>query len=170
MASVVVVMGSESDYDVMFHAADTLERFQVDHDVRILSAHRSPDETARFAREAAGNGVKVIIAGAGYAAHLAGVIAAHTTLPVIGVPIPSSSLQGVDALYAIVQMPSGIPVATVTIGASGATNAALLAVEMLALSDDRLRQALAEHKTRLAESVKKRQEALQKRRSGEGSS
>lgn len=166
MATVAIVMGSESDYDVMYHAVETLEKFGVEHDVRILSAHRSPDATAAFARDAAANGTRVIIAGAGFAAHLAGVIAAHTTLPVIGVPIPSSDLKGMDALYATVQMPSGIPVATVTIGKAGATNAALLAVQMLALSDDRLSEALAEHKVGLAESVAQRQAALDQRRHG----
>ncbi len=166
MATVVIVMGSESDYDVMARAADTLEQFGVDHEVRVLSAHRSPDETAAFAKGAAERGTKVIIAGAGYAAHLAGVIASHTTLPVIGVPIASSDLQGVDALHATVQMPSGVPVATVAIGEAGATNAALLAVQMLALSDDRLRQAFADHKAELGKSVVQRQEAVDKRRGG----
>jgi len=164
MATVAVVMGSESDYDVMFHAVDTLEKFGVDTDVRILSAHRSPAATGTFASEAASKGTKVIIAAAGHAAHLAGVIAAHTTLPVIGVPIGSSQLQGLDALLATVQMPSGVPVATVAIGNSGATNAALLAVQILALSDTGLAKKFAEHKAQLAESVKKRQEKLDARR------
>ena len=166
MATVAIVMGSDSDYEVMSRAADTLDQFGVDHEVRVLSAHRSPDETAAFAKGAAAAGTKVIIAAAGYAAHLAGVIAAHTTLPVIGVPLDGSGLSGLDALYATVQMPSGVPVATVTIGAAGATNAALLAVQMLALSDDRLRQAFADHKTALADSVGRRQDAVDKRRGG----
>lgn len=166
MATVTVVMGSDSDYDVMAACGDTLKEFGVDHEVRILSAHRSPDATAEFARGAEANGVKVIIAAAGYAAHLAGVIAAYTTLPVIAVPIGSSDLHGVDALYASVQMPRGVPVATVTIGPAGAVNAALLAVQMLALSDERLQAALAEHKTKLAAGVDAQQAMLDQRRRG----
>lgn len=159
-------MGSESDYDVMQHAADTLKTFEVEHSVKVLSAHRTPDATGEFAKSAAAGGTKVIIAAAGFAAALPGAIAAHTTLPVIGVPIASSDLHGVDALYAIVQMPSGVPVATVTIGKAGATNAALLAIQILALSDDRLRGALAQHKADLAQSVDRRQQALDERRGG----
>ena len=117
----------------------------------MTSAHRSPDRTAEFARKAAGRGIRVIIAGAGGAAHLAGVIAAHTTLPVIGVPIPSTSLQGMDSLLATVQMPAGIPVATVAIGKPGATNAGILAAQILALSDASMAKKLTTHKEKLAQ-------------------
>lgn len=164
MGKVAILMGSDSDWEIMQRTAATLEKFGVEHDVRILSAHRTPAATAEYAAAAKANGFSVIIAAAGFAAALPGVVAAHTTLPVIGVPIPSSDVQGVDALYSIVQMPSGVPVACVAIGASGATNAALLAVQMLALSDARLATALDDHKAELAASVEKRQAALDQRR------
>ena len=131
---VSIVMGSDSDLDIMREAAKALEDFGIAYEIDVTSAHRSPERTADFARKAAGRGIRVIIAGAGGAAHLAGVIAAHTTLPVIGVPIPSTPLNGMDSLLATVQMPAGIPVATVAIGKAGATNAGILAAQMLGLS------------------------------------
>jgi len=126
----------------------------------VTSAHRSPDRTADFARKAAGRGIRVIIAGAGGAAHLAGVIAAHTTLPVIGVPIPSTSLQGMDALLATVQMPAGIPVATVAIGKPGATNAGILAAQMIGLADTSISEKLVVHKEKLARGVEEKSKKL----------
>src|SRR5436309_1778977 len=126
-----IVMGSDSDLEIMREAGKALEEFGIAYEIDVTSAHRSPDRTAEFARSAAGRGIRVIIAGAGGAAHLAGVIAAHTTLPVIGVPIPSTSLNGMDSLLATVQMPAGIPVATVAIGKPGATNAGILAAQIL---------------------------------------
>jgi phosphoribosylaminoimidazole carboxylase PurE protein len=143
---VAVIMGSKSDLPVMEETTALLKQFGVDSEMRVLSAHRCPDEVAAFAKAAADNGISVIIAGAGMAAHLPGVIAAYTTLPVIGVPIDASSLDGIDALLSIVQMPPGIPVATVGIGKAGATNAALLAVEMLAISEPLLKNKLASYR------------------------
>lgn len=140
--SVFVVMGSGSDWEVMQHACVALTAFEVDHETRVISAHRMPDDLFAFAEQAAGNGVRAIIAGAGGAAHLPGMLAAKTTVPVLGVPIPSKHLQGVDSLYSIVQMPKGIPVATFAIGAAGAANAALFAVAMLANEDPVLRARL----------------------------
>jgi phosphoribosylaminoimidazole carboxylase PurE protein len=132
-ALVGVLMGSKSDAEVMKGCTDTLSEMKIPHEVRVLSAHRTPQQTREYAENAASRGIHVMIAGAGWAAHLAGVIAAHTTLPVIGVPIDSSPLQGMDSLLSTVQMPPGIPVATVSIGKGGATNAAVLAAEILAL-------------------------------------
>ncbi len=128
-----VIMGSTSDSDVMQSCTDQLKELEIPHEVRVLSAHRTPEQTQKYAVSAAERGLEVVIAGAGWAAHLAGVIAAHTTLPVIGIPIDSSPLQGMDALLATVQMPPGIPVATVAIGKGGAKNAAVLAAQILAL-------------------------------------
>jgi len=139
---VAVIMGSKSDLPVMEETTALLKQFGVETEMRILSAHRCPDEVAAFAKAAADNGFSAIIAGAGMAAHLPGVIASYTTLPVIGVPIDASSLDGIDALLSIVQMPPGIPVATVGIGKAGAKNAALLAVEMLALAEPSLKNKL----------------------------
>ena len=150
---VFIVMGSDSDLEVMNEAAKALEQFGIAYEIDIMSAHRSPRRTSEFAREAAGRGIKVIIAGAGGAAHLAGVIAAETTLPVIGVPIPSTALNGLDSLLATVQMPAGIPVATVAIGKPGATNAGILAAQMIALSDPALASKMEEHKRKLAEGI-----------------
>ena len=130
-----ILMGSDSDLPVMEEAFRVLDDFGIPYEARILSAHRSPEESAEYARQAADRGVKVIIAGAGWAAHLAGVIAAATVLPVIGVPIDSSPLQGMDSLLSTVQMPPGIPVATMAIGRGGATNAAVFAVQILATHD-----------------------------------
>jgi 5-(carboxyamino)imidazole ribonucleotide mutase len=135
-------MGSKSDWDTLRHADAILSDFDVPHECRIVSAHRTPVEMADYAREAAGRGLKVIIAGAGGAAHLPGMVAAHTALPVIGVPVESHSLKGLDSLLSIVQMPGGVPVATVAIGKAGAINAALLAVSILATADPVLRERL----------------------------
>src|SRR5690606_17897407 len=146
--SVALVMGSDSDWPVLKPGADVLQEFGVACEVRVISAPRTPDDTARFARSARSRGIRVIIAGAGGAAHLAGVIASHTTLPVIGVPVPSSTLQGMDALLSIVQMPPGVPVATVSIG--GGRNAALLALQILGTSDEGLQKKLVGYKARLA--------------------
>ena len=135
-------MGSTSDWETLRHAAEMLEKFGVPHERRVVSAHRTPVLMAEFASEAAGRGIKVIIAGAGGAAHLPGMIAAHTPLPVLGVPVESKVLRGVDSLLSIVQMPAGIPVGTLAIGEAGAKNAGLLAVSVLALQDENLRGAL----------------------------
>src|ERR1700747_2638846 len=147
---VSIVMGSDSDLDIMREATKVLEEFGIEYEIDVTSAHRSPERTAEFARKAASRGIRVIIAGAGGAAHLAGVIAAHTTLPVIGVPIPSTSLQGMDSLLATVQMPAGIPVATLAIGKPGATNAGILAAQMIGLSDIAVAKKLDTHKEKLA--------------------
>ena len=144
MDKVAVVLGSSSDEEVMKGCTDYLTRFGIPYDLIISSAHRQPDATATLARQAEERGYAVIIAAAGMAAHLPGVIASHTTLPVIGVPLAGSELHGVDALYSIVQMPAGIPVATVAIGSAGARNAAVLAAEILALKHPELRTALLE--------------------------
>ena len=139
---VAVIMGSKSDWDTMRHADETLERFGVPHECSILSAHRTPALTAEYATAAQGRGIEVVIAGAGRAAHLPGVVAAHTILPVLGVPIESQALKGLDSLLSIVQMPGGVPVGTLAIGKSGAVNAALLAVAILATSRPELREKL----------------------------
>jgi 5-(carboxyamino)imidazole ribonucleotide mutase len=139
---VAIVMGSKSDWDTMKHAAEMLEKLGVSHLSKVVSAHRTPDLMAQFAKEAAGKGIQVIIAGAGGAAHLPGMIAAHTRLPVLGVPVESKVLRGVDSLLSIVQMPAGIPVGTLAIGAAGAKNAALLAASILALTNGAIRGAL----------------------------
>lgn len=157
---VVIVMGSDSDLPSMNEAALVLKEHGVPYAVKIMSAHRSPEDTAKFARGARRNGVRVIIAGAGGAAHLAGVIASLTTLPVIGVPMETNELKGVDSLFSTVQMPSGIPVATVTIGKTGARNAAILALQILSLSDKRLEAALDAHKKKLAEGVRAKNKKL----------
>ena len=138
MKRVAILLGSSSDEEVMKGCTDYLTRFGIPHDLKISSAHRQPDETAAFVKGAADAGYGIIIAAAGMAAHLPGVAASYTTLPVIGVPLAGSELRGVDALYSIVQMPAGIPVATVAIGPAGAKNAAVLAAEILALSDETL--------------------------------
>src|SRR5204862_3767557 len=139
-ALVAIVMGSKSDWETMRHAVETLDALGVPNESHVLSAHRTPDATADFARKAADRGIRVIIAGAGGAAHLAGVIAAYTWLPVLGVPIQSAALHGLDSLLSIAQMPGGIPVGTLAIGSSGAKNAGLLAASILALSDDKVRK------------------------------
>ena len=149
---VAIIMGSKSDWDTMRNAVETLDELGVPNEARVLSAHRTPDATAEFARSAADRGVRVIIAGAGGAAHLAGVIAAHTWLPVLGVPI-QSKLQGLDSLLSTAQMPGGIPVGTLAIGEAGAKNAALLAAAILATSDDTIRQKLEAFRRKQAETV-----------------
>jgi len=148
-----IVMGSDSDLAVMTETAQTLKKFGVPFEIEISSAHRSPARTAEYARTAIARGLKVIIIAAGGAAHLGGVIAAETTLPVIGVPIPSTTLAGLDSLLSMVQMPGGVPVACVSIGKPGAVNAAIFAVEILATSDAALAKKLAAHKEELARSV-----------------
>jgi phosphoribosylaminoimidazole carboxylase PurE protein len=150
---VAVLMGSKSDLTVMEESTAILKQFGIPCEMRIMSAHRTPEEVLAFSKEAKENGFSIIIAGAGMAAHLAGVIAAHTTLPVIGVPIASSSLNGLDALLAMVQMPPGVPVATMGIGKAGAKNAALLAVEILALNDGDLRKRLAQYRADMRKTV-----------------
>lgn len=158
---VLIVMGSDSDLPTMQEAADVLSKFGVPWEMRISSAHRCPQRTAELASGAAGRGIRVIIAGAGMAAHLAGVIAAETTLPVIGVPMPGGALNGVDALYSTVQMPGGIPVATMAIGKAGAKNAGIFAVQMLALTEPRLAAALGEYRTEMAQEVERKDAAIQ---------
>lgn len=150
---VCIVMGSKSDLPTMEKAIEMLKEFDVAYEVRVLSAHRTPNETLKLSEEAKQHGIKVFIAGAGGAAHLAGVIASSTTLPVIGVPIQTSALGGLDSLLSIVQMPGGIPVATTAIGNAGAKNAAILAVQMMALGDEALAQKVADFKKKQAETV-----------------
>ena len=148
MRKVAVIMGSETDRPVMEAALPYLDHFQVPYEVHVLSAHRNPDQVARFATEARGNGFGVLIAGAGMAAHLAGALKAHSTLPVIGVPLPGGVADGLDALLSTVQMPKGVPVATVSVGKAGAINAAVLAVEILALDDPALHERLEQFRGR----------------------
>lgn len=161
---VSIVMGSDSDLEIMNEAAKALDDFGIEYEIDVTSAHRSPARTAEFARNAAGRGIKVIIAGAGGAAHLAGVIAAESTLPVIGVPIPSTPLNGLDSLLAIVQMPAGIPVATVAIGKAGATNAGILAAQIIALSNATVAGKMKSLKEKLAKSVEEKSQKLQQMR------
>ncbi len=149
-----VVMGSKSDWETMKHADQMLTRFGVPHECNVMSAHRTPDITTEYASSAEARGVQVLIAAAGGAAHLAGVVAAHTLLPVLGVPIQSPALNGLDSLLATVQMPAGIPVATLAIGKPGAVNAALMAVHILANSDPRLREKLRAFREEQAEKVR----------------
>ena len=156
-----IVMGSDSDMDVMQSAADVLKDFGVEFEITVASAHRSPQRAAAWAATAPERGIKVIIAGAGHAAHLAGAMAAHTSLPVIGVPIDSSCLQGMDALLATVQMPPGIPVATMAIGKPGARNAGILAVQILALADADLTEKLQEYKQDMAVKVEQKAKKLE---------
>jgi len=137
-----VIMGSKSDWEYMSAAAEVMDELQVPHEVRIMSAHRTPDVTLNYSAQAAGRGLRAIIAGAGGAAHLAGVVAAKTILPVIGVPMPTTSLNGIDSLLSIVQMPKGIPVATMAIGKAGAANAGLFATQIIALTDAKLGERL----------------------------
>jgi 5-(carboxyamino)imidazole ribonucleotide mutase len=150
-----IVMGSTSDWDTMKNAAKMLEEFAVPYEAKAMSAHRSPHLVAEWAQSAAGRGMKLIIAAAGGAAHLAGVVAAHTELPVLGVPMPSKHLQGLDSLLSTVQMPKGIPVATFAIGDAGAANASLFAVAVLALTDKALERKLSEFRKKQTEAVKK---------------
>jgi phosphoribosylaminoimidazole carboxylase PurE protein len=157
---VSIVMGSDSDLEIMREAGKALDDFGIGYEIDVTSAHRSPDRSADFAKKAAERGIKVIIAGAGGAAHLAGVIAAHTILPVIGVPIPSTSLNGMDSLLSTVQMPAGIPVATVAIGKPGATNAGILAAQMIGLSDESVAKKMHAHKEKLARGVEEKSRKL----------
>ncbi len=157
-----ILLGSASDWTILEPAAALLADWGVQVEVVVASAHRSPHRVEHYVSQAAARGIKVLIAAAGHAAHLAGVVAAHTTLPVVGVPIPSSDLQGLDSLLAIVQMPPGVPVATMAIGAAGAKNAAIFAAQILALGDERLRRRLEQHKAELEESVRGQQEKIPK--------
>jgi len=157
---VSIVMGSDSDLEIMREAAKALDDFGIAYEIDVTSAHRSPDRSAEFAKKAADRGIKVIIAGAGGAAHLAGVIAAHTILPVIGVPIPSTCLNGMDSLLSTVQMPPGIPVATVSIGKWGATNAGILAAQMMALADESIAKKMHVHKEKLARGVEEKSKKM----------
>jgi phosphoribosylaminoimidazole carboxylase PurE protein len=157
-----IIMGSDSDLQIMSAAAETLAKFGVACEVDVTSAHRSPARTAEYARTAIARGLKAIIVGAGGAAHLAGVVAAETTLPVIAVPMPSTTLQGLDSLLATVQMPAGVPVACMAIGKPGAINAAIFAVEILAASDPDLAKKMAEHKEKLARSVAEKSEKVKR--------
>lgn len=161
---VSIVMGSDSDLEIMNEAAKALDDFGIAYEIDVTSAHRSPARTGEYARNAASRGVKVIIAGAGGAAHLAGVIAAETTLPVIGVPIPSTPLNGMDSLLATVQMPAGIPVATVAIGKPGATNAGILAAQIVGLGSASVAGKLKNLKEKLAKSVEEKSQKLQQLR------
>lgn len=163
---VLIVMGSDSDVTVMEECTKILKYFEVPFEMRISSAHRCPERTAALAAEAAGRGIRVIIAAAGVAAHLGGVIAAGTTLPVIGVPMAGGALDGVDALYSMVQMPGGIPVATMAIGSAGAKNAGIFAAQVLALSDPGLAERLVAYKRKMAEEVAAKDDALQTRLQG----
>jgi phosphoribosylaminoimidazole carboxylase PurE protein len=163
-----VAMGSDSDLPVMEESLRALEEFGIPYEVDICSAHRTPDLAAEKARSAERRGFGVIIVGAGHAAHLGGVVAAHSTLPVIGVPLPSSSLQGLDALLSTVQMPGGVPVASMAIGKSGAMNAGIFAAQILATRDPELRRRLQHHKDRLAAKVNEKNRALRSSRSAAG--
>lgn len=160
---VAVIMGSQSDWPTMKEACDVLEAFKIPYEKQILSAHRTPDEMRSFAISARVNGIKIIIAGAGGAAHLPGMTASYTTLPVIGVPIISKALQGIDSLYSIVQMPKGIPVATVAIG--NASNAGLLAIQMLSINDDDLALKIETFRQRQSQDVKEANKTLKKTKS-----
>lgn len=152
-ALVAILMGSSSDWETMRHCAEMLDQLQVPNESHILSAHRTPDATADFARKAADRGIQVIIAGAGGAAHLAGVVAGYTWLPVLGVPMQSQALHGLDSLLSIAQMPGGVPVGTLAIGTAGAKNAALLAAGIIALHDKKIRQNLQAFRKKQTESV-----------------
>jgi phosphoribosylaminoimidazole carboxylase PurE protein len=158
-----ILMGSDNDYEVMVEAGRALQYFGVPFEMTVSSAHRTPERTSRYVRTAQERGLKVLIAGAGAAAHLAGVVAAETTLPVIAVPIDSSSLQGLDALLAMVQMPAGIPVATMAIGSAGARNAGIFAVQILAVADADLARRLRDYKQELAAAVEVKAKTLQER-------
>jgi len=159
-ALVGVVMGSTSDADVMQGCVDMLQEFEIPHEVRVLSAHRTPEATREYAMNASDRGIEVMIAGAGWAAHLAGFIAGHTTLPVIGVPIDSSPLSGMDALLATVQMPPGIPVATVAIGKGGAKNAGVLAAQILALKHASVAEKLSDYRRQLTQKAMEKADPL----------
>ncbi|MBX1886416.1 5-(carboxyamino)imidazole ribonucleotide mutase [Campylobacter peloridis] len=155
MRFVSILMGSKSDYDIVKEALGILEKFDVKYEILITSAHRSPQRTQDYIKEAENKGAKVFIAAAGMAAHLAGAVAAHTTKPVLGIPMPGSNLASMDSLFSTVQMPSGIPVATVAIGKAGAINAAYLAVQILAIDDENLAHKLKEDRKKQQEKLKK---------------
>ena len=161
-----ILMGSDSDWDTIKSASETLKQFGVAHEVRVISAHRVPDIAAEYSKTAIERGLKVVICAAGVAAHLAGVIAAHTTLPVIGIPVQGGALNGLDALYSTVQMPAGIPVATVAVGSAGPINAALLAVQILATSDATLAAKMVEHKQNMVKKIEVGNARIQKLVSG----
>jgi 5-(carboxyamino)imidazole ribonucleotide mutase len=163
---VAILMGSPSDLDVMTEAAKILDQFGVSYDIEITSAHRSPDRTREYIKRAGALSTRVFIVGAGAAAHLAGVVAAETTRPVIGVPLAGSALNGIDALYSTVMMPAGVPVATMAIGKAGATNAGVFAVEILALSDATLGQKLADYRAGLAKKVEEASREAKNRMTG----
>ena len=165
---VLILMGSDSDLPIMEESAAILKEFGIGFEMHISSAHRSPRRTAELAADAAARGIKVIIAGAGMAAHLAGVVAAETVLPVIAVPLPGGALNGIDALYAMVQMPGGIPVATMAIGKAGAKNAGLFAVQILSAAEPKLVEKLQQYRQQMAAEVSGKDEALQKRLRAEG--
>jgi len=158
-----ILMGSDSDYEIMAEAARALKEFGVPFEMTVSSAHRTPARTADYVRSASGRGIRVLIAGAGAAAHLAGVVAAETTLPVIAVPIDATALRGLDALLAMVQMPAGIPVATMAIGKAGARNAGIFAAQILAGADPDLQQRLSGQREKMAEGVVAKAEKLQER-------
>ena len=160
---ILILMGSDSDLPIMEECSRVLQQFGIGYEMHISSAHRSPARTAELARTAAARGIRAIVAGAGMAAHLAGVVAAETVLPVIAVPLPGGALNGLDALYAMVQMPGGIPVATMAIGKAGAKNAGLFAVQMLALGNSALSERFAAYKREMAEDVAAKDAALQQR-------
>ena len=162
---VSVVMGSDSDLPIMTETTKVLEEFGIGYELILTSAHRTPQRTTRFAALAAGRGIKIIIVGAGAAAHLAGVISSQTLLPVIGVPIDATALHGLDALLSTVQMPGGIPVATMAIGKAGAKNAALFAVRLLALEDNKIKSSLSAYIEKMAKDVEKKQETISCRKS-----
>jgi phosphoribosylaminoimidazole carboxylase PurE protein len=161
-AVVGIVMGSDTDFPVMMESGKTLAKFGIAYDMEVLSAHRTPERAHEYSKTAASRGLKVVIAAAGAAAHLAGVMAASTTLPVIGVPLGTSALNGMDALLATVQMPGGIPVATMAIDKAGAVNAAIFAAEILALSDPEILKKLAAHKEEMAHKVAEKNARIQK--------
>ncbi len=163
MAFVSIIMGSKSDYDVMKSCAETLEKFDVAYEILVSSAHRSPDRTHEYVKEAEEKGAKVFVCAAGMAAHLAGVVASLTTKPVIGVPMKGGLMDGLDSLLSTVQMPGGMPVATVAVGKAGATNAAYLAVQILALFDDGLAKKLIKDKEKKAKTVEEDSKTLEKR-------
>jgi len=167
-AEVLIVMGSDSDLPIMEEAARVLKEFGIGYEMHISSAHRSPERTAELSSGAAARGIKVVIAGAGMAAHLAGVVAAETALPVIAVPLPGGALNGVDALYAMVQMPAGVPVATMAIGKAGARNAGLFAVQILSTASPELCSRLLAFKETLAAEVAAKDAVLQRRLRAEG--
>ena len=161
-AKVLILMGSDSDLPVMEVTTKLLTEFNIPYHMTVSSAHRTPERTLKLVKSAQKNGIAVIIAGAGAAAHLAGVIASHTTLPVIGVPIDSSPLKGIDALYSTVQMPPGIPVATMAVGKAGAKNAAIFAAQILGLNDSKIAEALKEYKKKMAGEVVKKAKKVEK--------